>query len=220
MKTIRPILPGLLLLAAFVVFTALVCYVDVRSVGAASSELGFSTINTDINRAIGANETVYKITEILGYLTWGVVAFFGLLGLSQLVHRKSLLKVDRDIIVLGIGYAVMLVFYVLFDKLPINYRPSYPWDEGLLEASYPSSHTLMLVFVMITAVMQIFRRITSQNLRLLLTIACITIAVIVTVGRLIAGVHWFTDIVGGVLLAAGLAATYYGIAWKKDTGCG
>jgi len=217
MNKLRSVLPGILLFAVFTVFTALMCYVDVQPVGMASTGLGFATLNTDVNRALGSNETIYKITEILGYLTWGVVALFGLLGLYQLIRRKSLLKVDRDIIVLGIGYAVMLAFYVLFDKFPLNYRPPYPWNEGELEASYPSSHTLMLVFVMATAVMQISHRITKKTLRLLLNIACIAIAVVVTAGRLLAGVHWFTDIIGGILLAAALAALYYGIAWgKKD----
>ena len=189
---------------------------DVQPIGVAASNVGFASINKDVNEFFGAHKTIYTLTEALGYLTWLVVAFFGLLGLSQLVHRKSLLKVDRDIILLGIGYAVMLVFYVLFDKLPLNYRPAYPWDEGVLEASYPSSHTLMLVFVMATAVMQIARRVRSTGLRFALTAACVAIAAVVTVGRLACGVHWFTDIVGGVLLAAALAALYYGLCAGKN----
>ena len=209
MKSIRKIVPGLVLLAAFLVFTLLICYVDVKPIGAAASNVGFASVNKAVNKLFGAHKTIYKLTEILGYLTWLVVAFFGLLGLSQLVHRKSLFKVDRDIILLGIGYAVMLVFYVLFDKLPFNYRPKYPWDEGVLEASYPSSHTLMLVFVMATAVMQIARRVRSAGKRFALTAVCVAVAAVVTVGRLACGVHWFTDIIGGILLAAALATLYY-----------
>ena len=216
MKSNRPIIPGLLLLALFFVFTLLVCFVDVQPIGVALSEVGFASLNGSVNDFFGAHKSLYTVTEILGYLTWGVVAFFGLLGLSQLVHRKSLLKVDRDIILLGIGYAVMLVFYVLFDKLPLNYRPAYPWDEGALEASYPSSHTLMLVFVMATAVIQIMRRMHKGTLRTILTVACIAVAAVVVVGRMACGVHWFTDIIGGLLLAAALSALYYGLI--GDTG--
>ena len=216
MKSIRNIMPGLILLAAFLVFTLLICFVDVQPIGVASSYVGFASLNKAVNEFFGAHKTIYTLTEVLGYLTWLVVAFFGLLGLSQLVHRKSLFKVDRDIILLGIGYAVMLVFYVLFDKLPLNYRPAYPWDEGALEASYPSSHTLMLIVVMATAVMQIARRVRSAGLRFALTAVCVAVAAVVTVGRLACGVHWFTDIVGGVLLAAALAAMYYGLCTNKE----
>ena len=211
MKSIRPIIPGLVLLFVFFVFTLLICVVDIQPIGAALSEVGFASLNGSVNDFFGAHKSLYTLTEILGYLSWGVVAFFGLLGLSQLVHRKSLLKVDRDIILLGIGYAVMLGFYVLFDKLPLNYRPTYPWDEGVLEASYPSSHTLMLVFVMATAVLQIIRRMRKSTLRTVLIAACIVVAAVVTIGRLACGVHWFTDIIGGLLLASALAALYGGL---------
>ncbi len=209
----RSLALGAALLLLFVVFTILVAKVDVAPIGADGTDVGFSGINKSINGFLGGNKTVYKISEILGLLTWGVVAFFGLLGLSQLVKRKSLLKVDRDIIALGCGYAVMLLCYIIFDKFIINYRPATAGGE--LEASYPSSHTLMLVFVMATAVMQLLHRMKKGSLRTALIAACIVVAAIVTLGRLIGGVHWFTDIIGGLLLAAALAALYAGFAFPS-----
>ncbi len=209
----RSLALGAALLLLFIVFTILVAKVDVAPIGADGTDVGFSGINKSINDFLGGNKTVYKISEILGLLTWGVVAFFGLLGLSQLVKRKSLLKVDRDIIALGCGYAVMLLCYIIFDKFIINYRPATAGGE--LEASYPSSHTLMLVFVMATAIMQAFRRVKHDSLRMTLCMLAFFIAVAVTAGRLVGGVHWFTDILGGLLLAAALAALYAGFAFPS-----
>lgn len=214
MKTFRPIVPGLLFLAAFLVLTVLICYVDVQPSGSAYTDLGLATINTNVRDAIGESKTMFTLTEILGYLTWGVVAFFGLLGLSQLVHRQSLLKVDRDIILLGFGYVIMLACYVLFDRIPINYRPYCSWRVELV-SSYPSSHTLMIVFVMATAVIQILRRMRAGLARNLLIALCIITATVVTVGRLLSGVHWLTDIIGGLLLGAALAALYGGLIKQK-----
>lgn len=223
MKKLRAALPGIVLLVAFAVFTVLVCTVGREPVPANNPDgLGFAKLNRAVNEFFTPNLTVYNITEILGYLTWCVVAFFGLLGLSQLIGRKSLLKVDSDILLLGGGYAVMLASYVLFEKVILNYRPEYPWHTGAPEASYPSSHTLMLVFVMVTAVMQIRRRMKAGALRTTAVIACLAVAAVVVIGRLVCGVHWFTDIIGGVLLASALSALYYGLAFggasdeKKD----
>ena len=212
--TLRPLIIGVALLVAFVVFTICVMSVDVRPIGPDGTSVGFAKINSSVRDSLGTNNTLYKISEVLGLLTWGVVAVFGLLGLYQLICRKSLLKVDRDILVLGGGYAVMLALYVLFDKVAINYRPASSLEE--MEASYPSSHTLMLVFVMATAVMQIVRRISNKTLRTVLVIACVLTAVAVIACRALCGVHWITDIVGGLLLAASLAALYRGLAYADE----
>ena len=209
----RSLFLGAALLLLFVVFTVLVKTVDVAPIGMDGTDVGFSGINKSINDFFGENNVFYQVSEDLGYFTWGVVAFFGLFGLSQLVNRRSLLKVDRDIILLGCGYAVMLAFYVLFEKVVINYRPATAGTE--LEASYPSSHTLMLVFVMVTAIMQACRRVKHDSLRMTLCMLAFFIALAVTAGRLVGGVHWFTDIIGGLLLAAALAALYHGAAFAE-----
>lgn len=213
MNRFKALVPGLLLLGVFAVFTLLIATCDVQAVGAEGSDIGFASLNTDANQLFGAHKSVYTVTKFLGYLTWGVVAFFGLFGLSQLVKRKSLLKVDADILLLGAGYAIMLALYILFDHWVINYRPPYPWAEEALEPSYPSSHTLMLVFVMLTAVMQISARVRKDSLRKILSVLCVLVACVVSIGRLVAGVHWLTDVIGGVLLGSALAVLYCGLAF-------
>lgn len=207
---------GAFLLLLFAGFTVLIAKVDVAPIGCGSTDVGFSSLNAEANQLFGQHETIYKITEALGCATWGVVALFGLLGLSQLISRRSLLKVDRDILALGGGYAVMLACYVLFEKLAINYRPVFSaFTEP--EPSYPSSHTLMLVFVMATAMMQIAHRVKSTGLRRILMLLCLLTALAVVCGRLVCGVHWLTDIVGALILAEALAVLYYGVAFAADS---
>ena len=45
-------------------------------------------------------------------------------------------------------------------------------------------------------------------------IASFAFIVFVVGGRMISGVHWISDIVGGALLSAGLVATYYAFSEK------
>ena len=79
------------------------------------------------------------------------------LGLGQLLKGKSLLKVERSILALGVFYAVVMAAYLVFEVWVVNYRPVL--IEGALEASYPSSTTLLVLCVMPTAMMQLRQRI-------------------------------------------------------------
>ena len=195
------------LFLAFILYTILVKLVDVQAVGPENSQIGFATINQAIFTFFGDNPFWYKVTEITGILALLVAAAFGLLGVAQLVTKKSIAKVDIDIIILGGFYVLVMVFYVLFEILTINYRPVI-LDEGL-EASYPSSHSMLVFCIMITAIMQFRSRISEKNVLLVAEIASIVIIAVTVLGRLVSGVHWFTDILGGVLLGSALVMLYY-----------
>lgn len=207
----KHLLTGLFLIAAFAVFTILVCTVDVSPIGRMGSDVGFSALNSSVNSFFGQHEGLYDFTEKLGYTAFLVIGCFGLLGIYQLITRKSLFKVDRDIIALGIFYIVVLGLYVLFEKTVINYRPPFMGDETL-EASYPSSHTLLMVSVMATAIMQIINRFSKKSVKILLVSICAVLGAAVIIGRMCCGVHWFTDIIAGVILAAGLSELYLAAA--------
>lgn len=73
---------------------------------------------------------------------------------------------------------------------------------------YPSSTTLLVLCVLPTLVEQIQRRMSCSTLKRIITILAIAFSAFMVIGRLISGVHWFTDIVGGVLLSAGLFTVY------------
>ncbi len=206
-----------ILFLVFLVFTLLVSKCDVQTVSvlnaitgdtSETTTIGFANINTAVADLLGVHLVWYKITDILGYLALLVVAFFGLLGILQLIQRKSLAKVDKDIIALGGFYAVVLVFYVLFEKVVINMRPVIVDLEEGLEASYPSSHTMLAVCVFTTAIFQFNSRIKNDMAAKVIDIICSVLLVVTVVGRLLSGVHWFTDIIGGLLLSGSLIVCY------------
>ena len=181
--------------------------VDVQAVGPENSNIGFATINRAVFIFFGDNPFWYNVTEVTGILALLVAAAFGLLGVAQLVTKKSITKVDTDIIILGGFYVLVMIFYVLFEVFIINYRPVI-LEEGL-EASYPSSHSMLVFCIMITAIMQFRSRISEKRVLLIAEIVSIVIISVTVLGRLVSGVHWFTDILGGVLLGTALVMLYY-----------
>ena len=192
----------------FVLFTALVKTVDVKAVGPLGSEIGFSGINTYFRDLIGTNMTVYEVTELLGYLAVALAGSFGLFGMYQFIKGKSLKAVDSDIIVLGGFFVVVVCAYVFFEVVVINYRPIIM--EGELEASFPSSHTLLSASVFGAAIHQLWHRIKNKTFRIASACACSLILAVTVIGRFVSGVHWFTDIVAGLLLSASLVLIYVG----------
>lgn len=149
---------------------------------------------------------IYTITDWLGLVPIFVCIVFGGIGLYQIIKRKSLLKVDRDIIFLGVYYVVVILGYLIFEMIPINYRPIL--IEGILEASYPSSTTLLVLSVMPTLIFQVNRRAANPVVKRAVCTLTVFFSAFMVIGRLIAGVHWFTDIVGAVILSAGLFCIY------------
>lgn len=191
----------------FLGFTVLVSVADVRPVGPEGSAVGLATLNAWAAERIGVHMLWYQITNVLGVVALLTAGCFGLLGLTQLVQRRSLWKVDVQILLLGAFYVFLAVCYLFFEKLIINYRPVIL--EGGLEASYPSSHTMLTVCIMATAIMEL-RRLLAQKEALcrVLTAAAFIVMVVTVIGRLLSGVHWLTDIIGGLLLSVTLVLLY------------
>lgn len=197
--------------ALFGVFTYLVKTYDVAAIGPGGTEVGFSRINQFFHEQTGVNDKWYEITDMLGYLAIAIAALFALVGLIQLIKRKSLFKVDREIICLGILFVVVIGLYVGFEKVIINYRPVLMPGEMYPEASYPSSHT-MLVITVLGATMALIKRYLGEGFgSWLLRLACFAVILVTIAGRLYSGYHWFTDIVGGVLLSLTLIELYLAV---------
>ena len=194
------------LLTAFVFWTYLVLIVDVQQAGETGTEVGFATINTWFHEWTGVSLQLYTITDWLGLVPVGICLIFGMIGLLQLIKRKGLRNVDADLILLGIYYVVVIFGYLIFEMIPINYRPIF--IEGRREASYPSSTTLLVLSVMPTLVFQVNRRVGNQNVRKIFKVMTMMFSIFMVGGRLFSGVHWLTDIIGSVLLSAGLFYSY------------
>ena len=199
-----------ILLGAFVVWTAAVRLVDVQPIGPQGSAVGFATINGWVHSLAGVHMSLYTVTDWLGLVPIGVAMGFALLGLIQWIKRKHLRQVDYSIIVLGGFYLLVMAAYVLFEVVVINYRPVL--INGYLEASYPSSTTMLVLCVMPTTLMQLNARIKSQTLKRWVGFGITAFILFMVIGRLLSGVHWFTDIIGGALLSAGLVMLYHSVS--------
>lgn len=205
-KAKKNLLISIIFLISFIVWTFLIMSVDVRPVGQNGTDIGFSAFNTWFHKLTGVHMMIYTITDWLGLVPIFICMCFGVLGLVQLIRRRSLLKVDADILLLGIYYIVVIFGYLFFEMVPINYRP-IP-IENILEASYPSSTTLLVLSVMPTMKLQVDRRFSRRGIRIASNVFVVGFSAFMVIGRLIAGVHWATDIVGSVLLSTGLFMMY------------
>ena len=210
----KNLMAGIILLAAFVVWTVMIRTVDVQPLGQNGTDIGFAALNVWFHQVTGVHMSLYVITDWLGLVPIFVCMVFGGIGLVQLIKRRSLWKVDRDIIVLGIYYVIVIICYLVFEMIPINYRPVL--INGNLEVSYPSSTTLLVLCVMPTLIEQMGRRVKNRTLNGVAQLFSVTFSVFMVIGRLISGVHWLTDIVGAVLVSAGLFYIYEAIIlWGK-----
>lgn len=198
----------------FIIFTILVKVVDVQPLGAEASLIGFASLNTAVFKLLGTNAFCYKLTQFFGLMAILLAGVFAAIGLLQLIKRKSLFKVDRQIITAGLVYAIVIILYVLFEKLAINYRPIV-LDEGL-EASYPSTHTMLILTIFGTAVSLIRTYINSAKVALTGKLFCIAIMWLTVICRLLSGVHWFTDITGGLLISLCLISLYKSLNIKSS----
>ena len=182
-----------------VVFTVLVKIVDVGFVSSTGSLVGFSSVNIPFSQKFGFNPIFYKVSEVLGYLIFLVIAVFAFIGCYQLIKRKSLMKVDKDLYALAITYVFTFALYIFFDKvLVINLRPIIMAGESIAEPSFPSSHTLLAVSVLGTEI-SVCGKIRRKSFRVSLVIVLAILMGATVLSRLFSGVHWVTDIVAGIL---------------------
>ena len=209
MKNKKNIIICILLVLVSIIYTLLVKYVDVSLVGPNSIMVGFSSLNSFVFYLTGNNMTLYKITEILGIIPILIALMYSVIGLIQVIDRKSL-KVDKELIALGILYVVVILIYVFFEKCIINYRPIL--IDGIKEASYPSSHTLLSICICGSALLINKYLFNNKRIYKYINIISIISMILIVVGRLISGVHWISDIIGSIIISITLLKildTYY-----------
>ena len=205
---------GLFFSLLFAASVYLVKTYDVAPIGPQGTEVGFSHINQTVHDLTGVNMQWYEITEYIGYAALAVAAFFALAGLVQMIKRRSLFKVDGEIIALGFLYVAVVAAYVAFEKYIINYRPVIMPGATAPEASFPSSHTMLIITVMGSAMMLIGRYVRSDFLKFLLRLICFAAIVVTVGGRLYSGAHWLTDVLAGIILSAALLEFYSAAIYK------
>ena len=198
----KRLLASLALLAAFLLWTTALLFVDVQPIGPLGSRVGFASLNRAVHDLTGVHPALYALTDWLMLVPFAVCVAFGALGLCQLIARRSLRRVDRSLLVLGGFYIAVIAVYLFFEYYVVNYRPVL--IDGVLEASYPSSTTVLVLCVMPTAALQLRAR--SKNRALVRCVNGLIFAftAFMVIGRLLSGVHWLTDILGGALISASL----------------
>ena len=200
---------GLGLLVLFIIWTVALQFVDVGAIGPQGSSVGFASLNKIIHNITGVHMSLYTITDWLGLVPICFIMGFGILGLCEWIKRRNLFKVDYNILTLGGFYIVVMVAYIFFEMFVVNYRPIL--INGILEASYPSSTTMLVMCVMPPAIMQFNSRIKNNGFNKCVNILIAAFIAFMVIGRLLSGVHWFSDIIGGALLSSGLVLIYYSI---------
>lgn len=213
-KAGKQLLSGIIFVIVFVLWTILIQTIDVQPVGVNGTDIGFATLNTWFFTLTGVNMTLYSITDWAGVVPLLVCMLFGIVGLAQIIKRKSLFKVDFDTIILGIYYVIVILCYLIFEMIPINYRPVL--INGIAEASYPSSTTLLVMGVMPTLIFQVNRRFKENKVKKIINVITVLFSAFMVMGRLVSGVHWLTDIIGSILLSIGLFLIYKAVVMLID----
>ena len=203
----RNLVISVILILLAIIFTILVKNVDVNTLGANGSNIGFSTLNRSVFDNIGVNMTWYNITNCLGIISIIIALAYVLIGLIQLVKRKNVFKVDKEIIALGIFYVILAALYIAFEIFIVNYRPILM--DGELEASYPSSHTMLTIFICGSAILINSKLFNDNKIAKITNVVALILMIVTVIGRLLSGVHWFTDILGGIIIASALLMSYY-----------
>lgn len=213
-KAGKQLLSGIIFIIAFVIWTILIQTIDVQPVGVNGTDIGFAAVNTRFFTLTGVNMTLYSITDWAGIVPLLVCMLFGIVGLAQIIKRKSLFKVDFDTIILGIYYVIVILCYLIFEMIPINYRPVL--INGIAEASYPSSTTLLVMGVMPTLAFQVNCRFKENKVKKIINVITVLFSAFMVMGRLVSGVHWLTDIIGSILLSIGLFLIYKAVVMLID----
>lgn len=192
----------------FVALIVMLCTFDVAPIGPEETEIGFSSLNKAVHETLGMSDMWYKVSSIFGYLSIASAGIFVLAGAVQMLKRKSLLKVDKKLYALAGLYAATVFFYAFFEMVVINYRPIIEAGAEHVEASFPSSHTMLTCVIMGGAFVMIGEYIKNRGLALALKSLAVAVATVTVVGRLLSGVHWFTDILGGALISLALVTFF------------
>lgn len=196
----------IVLFALSIIFTLLIIFVDKQNIGANNSSVGLSGLNNIFLEWFSFNEIFYKLTEIFGIVILAIAMCYMILAFVQLIKRKSIKKIDCELLILALFYVGLIIIYLIFELAKINFRPVLL--DGELEASYPSSHTLLAVFICTTSIFVNNKIFSNRHIRIILSTATCLIGIFVIIGRIISGVHWITDIIGAILIATTLVLGY------------
>lgn len=205
---------GVVCLVLFALLAALLLTVDRAPIAGDGSLVGLASLNASAHSLLRESHLAETLSNVLLVVPLASMLALAVMGIRQIVVRRSLAGVSRDLwFLLGL-YVVMLVLYVLFNHVSINNRPLL--QDGVCEPSFPSSHTLLAVTTLGAAMVQAGQRMRKGGARTTVVAVCAVAMAALVIARALSGVHWATDILGGILLGAALVAFYRAIAFGAD----
>lgn len=166
-------------------------------------------MNDAVFNFFGENKTLDKISDVLLIAMLAIVAGFALSGLVQLIKRNKLKKVDSEILAMIPSLLLLVAVYFVFEKIwVLNYRPIL--INGIAEPSFPSTHTLIAVTVLGMTMMALPKYIKNRRQRILIDVLALVAMVAMAFLRVASGMHWMTDVLGGVIFGIDLVLVYGG----------
>lgn len=185
-------------LLLFLLFLIMLYTVDVKNIGAGVTKVGLCFINN--HSFMASNASMWdKISDVCMYLGIGVIGALFILGVVQLIQRKNILKVDKEILVFGCLVVLMIIIWLFFDKvLIVNNRPILV--DGKVECSFPSTHIMITSFALLSGSYYLFKKINKKHLTIIMYVASAIIVTICFLGRVLSGMHFLTDAVCGLLM--------------------
>ena len=152
------------------------------------------------------------ITDIILITSFIILGVFACLGLYQWITRKSLKKVDQELLWFPLPLAIMAVVYFVFDKLIVlATRPN-----GSGEPSFPSTHVMVVatVFFLVTIILP--KYVKNKTLRAVIEVIMVALISLTCVGRVLANMHSVGDVIGGLVFAFIFTEIYYLIIKKRS----
>ena len=210
----KKLFSGVVFVSLFIVWTIILLLIDRQRIGPNNSVVGLATINKWFHELTGVNWNLYSITDWGAIIPISLGILFGILGLIQWFKRKKVSKVDKELIILGVFYFAVFLLYLMFEFIVVNKRPVL--IDGYLEVSYPSSTTFLSITFMLSAIIPIKKYLTNNSVKVTLIVAVYVYMLFLLIGRLLSGVHWFTDVVGSIFIGIGLLNIYEYFATNKQ----
>ncbi len=132
------------------------------------------------------------ISEIGSWYFIIVLLFTCILLIKKL--KDNIILVINSLGVLGLNYLIKLIF-----------RRARPVQFMMIKIggySFPSGHAMVSFSLFTTLLIFINKYIKNKNIKLILQIICLFLIIMMPISRVYLGVHYFTDVVTGMLISA------------------
>ena len=177
-------------------------YIDV---GYVNGNVGLFVIN-NFFATYKINSSWDIFTTVILDITFVFIFTLVGIGIFQAIKRRSILKIDRNVVVTEILVVLMLLFSLFFSNVIfINNSPVL--QNGVEVSSFPSNHIVIVTFVFLTLatlVKDYFEIVKIGKINIICKFVSFGIAIIMialmVVGKTLSGRIWFTDAISGLLL--------------------